>query len=178
MTLLARVVGALEAQGVPHCLIGAAALAMHGVTRSTRDLDLLVGDPKALKRGMWAELEGTGVSVDARRGDSEDPLAGVVRLEAEDDRPIDLIVGRAAWQRAVVERARPVQLGALEIPVAEAPDIVLLKLYAGGPQDLWDIQQLLDTPAGSEIAAEAEIRLADLPAETRRTWDRIRIPEA
>jgi len=150
VTLLSRAVGALRTRDVPHCLIGAAALAAHGVSRSTQDLD------------------------DVRRGEPDDPLAGVVRLEAADENAIDVVVGRAAWQRSVIERARPVQLDDLELPVAEAPDIVLLKLYAGGPQDLWDIQQLLDTPAGRQIAKDAEARLAELPSEALRLWARIR----
>lgn len=178
MTLLSRVVGALKTRGVPHCVIGAAALAAHGVSRSTQDIDLLALGPAALEGSTWIELKDAGVSVDVRRGDSDDPLAGVVRLETAEGSVVDVVVGRAGWQRSVIERARPVRLADLEVSVADAPDTVLLKLYAGGPQDLWDIHQLLDTPAGNEIAAEAEIRLADLPAETRRAWDRIRNPGA
>ncbi len=159
---------------MPHCLIGAAALAAHGVSRSTQDLDLLVVGPEALEDATWATLEAAGVSVDVRRGEPDDPLAGVVRLEVADESAIDVVVGRAAWQRTLIDRARPVRLDDLELPVAEAPDIILLKLYAGGPQDLWDIQQLLDTPAGSRIAADTEARLAELPSEARRLWARIR----
>ena len=159
---------------MPHCLIGAAALAAHGVSRSTRDLDLLVVGPAALEDATWATLEAAGVSVDVRRGEPDDPLAGVVRLEAAEESAIDVVVGRAAWQRSVVERARPVQLDDLELPVAEAPDIILLKLYAGGPQDLWDIQQLLDTAEGEQVEADVDARLVGLPAELRRHWDRVR----
>ena len=44
MTLLDDVHAALDADGVPHALIGAAALLMHGVSRSSLDIDLLATD--------------------------------------------------------------------------------------------------------------------------------------
>jgi hypothetical protein len=43
--LVAAVAAQLDRSGVPVRVIGAAALACHGVTRGTRDLDLLVTDP-------------------------------------------------------------------------------------------------------------------------------------
>ena len=42
MSLLARVSALLERRGTEHALIGAAALAAHGVPRATADLDILV----------------------------------------------------------------------------------------------------------------------------------------
>ena len=44
MTLLDRVSGLLTARGIPHALIGAAALAARGIARSTYDIDLLTTD--------------------------------------------------------------------------------------------------------------------------------------
>ncbi len=43
-----RVLGRLEERGVGVRVVGAAALAAHGVSRSTRDLDLLVVDRTVL----------------------------------------------------------------------------------------------------------------------------------
>ena len=174
MTLLARVVDALRSREIPHCLIGAAALAAHGVSRSTQDIDLLAADPAALSDMTWAELKNAGVSVDVRPGDSTDPLAGVVRLQSPEEDVVDVVVALAPWHRALIGRARAVRLEDLELPVAEAADIILLKLYAGGPQDMWDIQQLLGTARGHRIAADVDARLGDLPAEHRRLWDSIR----
>jgi hypothetical protein len=47
MSLLAEVLRVLERERVPHALIGAAALAIHGVSRSTADL-------------LWSRLRGEG----------------------------------------------------------------------------------------------------------------------
>ena len=47
-SLLRRVHERLEESGIGHAVIGAAALAIHGISRSTFDLDLLVTDRRAL----------------------------------------------------------------------------------------------------------------------------------
>ena len=52
-------------------------------------------------------------------------------------------------------------------------DLVLLKLYASGPQDAWDIQQLLSSPGREALTAEVETRLMELPAQATAFWRRI-----
>lgn len=63
MTLRSRVVAALRGASIPHALIGAGALAVHGVTRATLDFDLFVLDSFCLRPDAWADLESQGVSV-------------------------------------------------------------------------------------------------------------------
>jgi hypothetical protein len=54
------------------------------------------------------------------------------------------------------------------------PDLVLLKLYAGGTQDLWDIRVLLRTPEHERWAASVELELAVLPKSMRDRWADVR----
>jgi hypothetical protein len=61
VSLLGEVVAHLDAQRVSHALIGAAAMALHGASRATADVDLLTVDPRALAREMWKALEDDGV---------------------------------------------------------------------------------------------------------------------
>jgi hypothetical protein len=68
----------LDRRGVPHAVIGAVALAVHGVPRATADVDVLVTDPRCLDATWWESFVAAGATVDVRRGDAEDPLAGVV----------------------------------------------------------------------------------------------------
>ena len=171
MTTLAEAVGRLRAHGTPFALVGAAALALHGVPRSTRDLDLLALDPRCLDADFWRSLGGGAIDVTVRRGDATDPLAGVTRLRPNDGgAPVDVVVGRSAWQRGVLERAQPATVDDVVVPVAQAADLALLKLFAGGPQDLWDIAQLLAGDDAATITADVEQRLPTLPAECARLW--------
>jgi hypothetical protein len=171
VTLLERVADALERAGIPFALIGASALAVHGVSRSTLDQDLLATDPRSLDPEVWRALSGD-VGVDVRHGDADDPLAGVVRFALPGERDVDLVVGRGGWQAAVVARAVRIDTGSGTLPVAGAADLVLLKLYAGGAQDLWDIEQLLAADTGRTLTRDVESRLPSLPARCRDLWDR------
>ena len=61
LSLYARVVALLRERRVAFAVVGAAALAVHGISRATRR---------------------EGVEVTIRRGDPDDPLAGVLKLYA------------------------------------------------------------------------------------------------
>jgi hypothetical protein len=167
MTLLDRVVALLARREIPHALIGAAALAARGIARSTFDIDLLTTDARVLQDEWWSSFASGGVTVDVRRGDAEDPLAGIVRIEAPDERPVDVVVGRHAWQTRAVARAERAPDAP---PIVSAVDLVLLKLYAAGTQDLWDVRELLRHPGAEDLNAGVEAELAHLPPSMRKAW--------
>ncbi len=168
MTLLAQVARILDANAIRYALIGAGALAAHGVARSTYDIDLLTMDGGVLDAGLWLSM--SDATADIRTADAEDPLAGVVRFRRDDDRDVDLIVGRPAWQDGVLQRATPLRLPDVTVPVVTAPDLILLKLYAGGSQDAWDIEQLLGGPARGALIREVERHVSVLPPDGVSLW--------
>ena len=169
MNLLAEISSTLEVAGIRHALIGALALSAYGVNRASVDLDLFATDPSCLRPELWAGLQSRGVAVQVRKGDLTDPLAGVVRLQAPGETPIDVVVGKFIWQTRLLERAEPIG----GILVVRAADLVLLKLYAGGLQDAWDVQQLLARPFRDDLVREVESRLSDLPARCQDLWKKI-----
>ena len=168
MTLLAEVARILDACAIRYALIGAGALAAHGVARSTYDIDLLTMDGGVLDAGLWLSM--SDATADIRTADAEDPLGGVVRFRRDDDRDVDLIVGRPAWQDQVVQRATPLRLPDVTVPVVTAPDLILLKLYAGGSQDAWDIEQLLAGSARGALIREVERHVSVLPPDGVSLW--------
>lgn len=172
MTLLESVSTYLQQRTVPHALIGAAALALHGISRSTFDQDILVIDARVLDDGFWRPLE-TQAQVDVRRGDADDPLAGVVRLRQDDERDVDLVVGRHGWQEEMLARAELVP-NSNGLRVVRAADLVLLKLYAGGTQDRWDIEQLIALDGSGSLVREVESRLSALPQPCATVWAGLR----
>ena len=170
MSLFDDVVRLLRDAGIPHAVIGAAAMAAHGAARSTADIDLLVTSPQSLLAQTWAALPSTN-TVDIRRGDDDDPLAGVVRIARHGDVDVDVVVGKRAWQQGCVNRAVPSLVNG--VPVARLEDLVLLKLYAGGPQDAWDIHQMLALSEGSSAISALDALVASLPADAQALWQRI-----
>ena len=174
MSLLRDVLGVLDPQHVDLALIGAAALAVHGVSRATADVDLLTVDERVLDPKLWQELEAGGATLRLLKGDFEDPLAGSVRISAADDRIVDVVVGRYAWQKEIIESAESMSLGDVRLKVASPAGIILLKLYAGGPKDAWDIRALMESRADRKsIESDVDRVVQRLPAECRNLWKRL-----
>lgn len=165
MTLAAAVVEHLARRGIPCAVIGGAALAVHGIARATVDLDLLAAESTVLEPRSW---QGFGdPPSEIRRGDSDDPIDGVVRFR-RDEEVVEVVVGTSTWMRQIVGRSEPRNLGGESLPVVNAADLILLKLYAAGPQDLLDVRLLL--AALPAVAGEVDDRIGALPAEVRAAW--------
>jgi hypothetical protein len=81
------------------------------------------------------------------------------------------VLGKARWQARAVERADRSANGPR---VVAARDLVLLKLYAGGTQDLWDVRALLELPGRDELVAHVDEDVADLSADMRARWAGVR----
>ena len=171
MILLSDIVAKLEARGIACAVIGGLALAARGVARATLDADVLVVERQVLDEGFWVE-EPASILVEIRRGDSDDPLAGVVRCRRAAE-VVDIVVGKHAWQKPILARRTMLTIGGRPLPLVEDADLVLLKLFAGGPQDLLDVRLLIAADP-ADLPQRVESRLAVLPAEIRRVWDELR----
>lgn len=140
-----RIAALLEAEGIGVVLIGAVALAAHRYVRYTRDVDLAVNADLQRMRLFHGVLLSQGYDATFHEADREDPLGGVIdvvgpfgvvqivsfadRFPAAID---DALAGEAI-------RTRP-DGGLRVMPI---PQLVALKLYAGGLKSLADIVELL-----------------------------------
>jgi len=131
----------------------------------------MVVDRRVLTRELWSGFN--GVVPDLRVGDFDDPLAGVVRLRGVEARALDIVVAKHRFVGDVLTRAEAGYVSGVLVPVVRLADLVLLKLFAGGPQDAWDIEQAL-IAGGAEVRSEVDARIGDLPADARELWTRIR----
>lgn len=169
MTLVGQVIALFHRENIPYALIGASALAVHGIPRSTYDIDLLTTSARVLEPSLWEQLSAHDVSVDVRAGDAADPLRGVIRLQRASDRDVDVIVGRHQWQSDLLGRAVPSRVLDEDVAVVLKGDLILLKLYAGGHQDVWDIEQLL-ADADHGVLAHVASRISLLPMDCQSRW--------
>jgi predicted nucleotidyltransferase len=172
--LLSDVCATLTRSGVRHALVGATALAAHGVARATMDVDLLTVEDRVLNPEMWDPLRQGTTRVDIRHGDTDDPFRAVVRIERPEELPVDVLVGRFSWQRDMIDGAKPIEIGGANVPVVAAPDLILLKLFAGGSQDLSDVRRLLEVVSRDPIVREVDARVAVLPPDCQEHWERLR----
>jgi hypothetical protein len=167
---LEPVLRVLRTIGAPYALIGAHAMAARGYPRFTVDVDLLTTDRRVLDTGHWRELAAAGVQVDARAGDADDPLGGVVHLLLPDQTDVDLIVGKWDWEAALIGRAEPLLVAGAVVPVARTSDLILLKLAAGGHTDLHDAAALLQLEDSARIRTEVEAHIAEVRPDIGGRW--------
>lgn len=132
----------LDAEGIAHALIGGLALAAHGAGRATNDLDLVADGDRAadVDRVLAAHgFEPLHRSADVGNYVSADPARGRV----------DVLFVRRPQGRAILARAAPTEVLGATLRVADASDLIGLKVqaYANDPtrgrRDLADIEQLL-----------------------------------
>lgn len=167
---LEPVTRALDAAAVAYALIGAHAMAARGYPRFTTDIDLLTTDTRVLDAALWLPLIKGGALVDRRRGDDDDPLAGVARIVLTDGTNIDVVVGRWTWERELVGRAERMTVLGVTIGVPSTSDLILLKLAAGGHLDLHDAAALLALGDRERVIADVEPRLDDVRPDVRTLW--------
>ena len=124
-----------------YALIGGFAVSAWGVARATQDIDLAVAlgttDPARLATHLKASYQ---------PGDQDDPLRGVFRLElpaGERVVPVQLILLQPKWADLVFRHVKTISVLACRLPVVDWPALVLLKLYAGGPVDIQDAQDII-----------------------------------
>lgn len=149
-------------------------MAARGYPRFTVDVDLLTTDRRVLDRSIWADLEAAGVEVDPRRGDDDDPLAGVVHIQLSDDDDVDIVVARWTWEAGVIDRAEPLNVMGGVLPVARTSDLILMKLAAGGYLDQRDAAALFELGDRVLLVREIESRIDDVRPDIHEAWRSLR----
>lgn len=136
-------------------LIGGLAVSAWGVVRATQDIDLLADSTPsplrdlALRGRLQRFWEDRGCTVEWRVGATDDPIPLLLRLEMP--RPArglaaDILWAHKRWQREALMRTLTLSVSRLDVFILHPEDLVLMKLEAGGPQDLLDVEALLSTP--------------------------------
>lgn len=129
--------GLLRAYG----LIGGFASAVHGLPRSTEDIDFVV-IPATQDSKQLADILGG----EFRPGGTDDPLRGAfhVSIPSRDSPvPVQLIVLPVRWNDVITKGLRTFPVLGSQIPVVSWQALVLLKLYGGAPQDLLDVEAVI-----------------------------------
>jgi hypothetical protein len=136
---------ALSAAGAEYLVVGAYALAAHGLPRATGDLDLWVRPTAENARRVWRALEAFGAPLhDLTLEDLSRP--DIVFQIGLAPKRIDLLTSitgvgfeEASKNRVVVE------IEGLEIPVLGRAELIRNKRVVGRPRDLADIEELGET---------------------------------
>jgi predicted nucleotidyltransferase len=155
-----------------YALIGGLAVSARSTPRATKDVDFLVSAEKPFFEKEYPPvIRAMRYRCEVIKGDPADPVGEMIRVYDRDDDTglVDIIRVHWNWQLDVIERAESVTVGGVEVPVARAEDLVVLKLKAGGTQDLVDVEELLKLVAGTDTIDK--VRLLDLARRARVSKD-------
>lgn len=141
----------LRRMGFETRLIGATAMAVHGYTRATADIDIAVSAMSLdALRAVAAALAKLGRPTELREPDIDDPLGGLIRIEVDDMVDVDIInfgnphtgAGRRLGELIVTDEGLP--LVPTKLTAVSVSTLILLKLAAGSRFDLLDAAELLE----------------------------------
>lgn len=138
---LLAVVNELQVEGVEYALCGALALAVHGAPRATKDLDLVARKEDEAK--VREAVRRAGYIFEALPMDFSSGVEVQRFSKLVEGKPLMLDFLWASGPLAPIwGRRERVVWRDREVSVVSREDLITLKLTAGRPQDLVDIQSL------------------------------------
>ena len=143
--LLLDAIDILNEVGVPYAVAGAFAVACYGVPRYTGDADAVawLKDVGITVDQLKDRLAAEGYSVSVRRGDFEDPILLSMRVDDRFENRLDLLLSVRGMDPDAVHRCLSTQMLDSTVRVISAEDLIAMKLFAGGPQDVMDVRGIL-----------------------------------
>ena len=183
LSALADLTEWLEAAGVPAMLVGGIAASILGRPRATRDIDALAVAPEQQWSRLLASAEAHGICPRI-----ENPLQFARRTRVlllrhtESAIDLDVILGGLPFEADAVSRARLHEFAGVRVRLPEVEDLLIMKAIAHRPQDLRDIEGLLDVFPDANLARVSQfIRefaaaadLLDLPMEFEKLLEQRR----
>lgn len=136
------VLSGFNAERVEYLVVGAYALAAHGLPRATGDLDLWVARTPANAQRVWNALEKFGAHLrdlkvaDFQRADQVIQI-GISPSRVDILTSIDAVEFGDAWSRRVT-----LTVSQIEFPVISKEDLIANKTATGRPQDKADVARL------------------------------------
>ena len=135
---------AFEAAGVSWYVFGAQAAILHGSARLSADVDVTV-DLRGESRPT--PLVGPLAAAGFTRRELDDAAVEATRVLPVTHRvtsiPVDIVLAGPGLEALFLERARPMDVGGVRVPVACAEDVVAMKLLAGRPKDFEDVEAIV-----------------------------------
>jgi len=159
-----RIIAALDASGIPHMLTGSFASSLHGLTRATQDIDLVIDPTENQIRDLVRHLPPEDYYVDL------EAALEALRLRSQFN-IIDLATG---WKvDLIVRRDRPfsieefgrrqdIDFSGTPLAVASAEDIILAKLEWA---TMGSSQRQIE-----DVAGILQIRHAEIDREYVENW--------
>ena len=143
--LLLDVLDRISVFEIPYAIVGALAVSYHGLPRSTHDGDSVIWmrDSGRNVNDLKDNLAAAGYHVQLRRGDFEDPILQSILVTDRFDNVVDLLSGVRGMDPDAIQRCVSAPLVDSTVRFMGAEDLIGMKIFAGGPQDMMDVAGVL-----------------------------------
>lgn len=152
LQVLSDLSGWLEGSGIPFMVVGGVAASILGRPRATRDIDSLVWLSEASWAAALDEASKHGIlpRVDAPLDFARRTRVLLLR-HTESAIDIDVILAGLPFEREAIARSEPHDLGGVPVKLPQIEDLLIMKAVAQRPQDLRDIEGLLDAHPNMDV---------------------------
>lgn len=148
---LREIAGIFESLSACYAVMGGMAVRIHGIPRPTHDIDFTVALPRERLPDFFARATEAGYTVaESYLRGWVDQVAGMplVKLRmylAAHGIDIDIFLAESDFQASLLARRRREDLEGGPLWIVSPEDLILLKLVAGRPRDLVDVQDVIFT---------------------------------
>jgi hypothetical protein len=167
------IVGLLQSLGIPYAVVGAIGVSFYGIPRATTDGDAAVwlNGTGMSPQDVCVKLAAAGYRTKLSIGDIEDPIQAVIVIHDAHENKADLLIGVRGMDSDAAARTVPASLLDSSLRIMGAEDLVAMKVFAGGPQDLIDVRGILQV-SGERLDMDLLRKLARrYGADAVRTLD-------
>jgi hypothetical protein len=140
----------LDSIGSRWFLFGAQAAIVYGVSRLTADVDITVDLGVRPTAELVTALSGRGFRLRvADIGGFVESTRVLPLLHERTEIPVDVVLAGPGLEDLFFERATVRQVGDTSVPVAAPEDVIAMKILAGRPRDLEDVETMIRSGRGS-----------------------------
>lgn len=151
--LLSELAQALSAAKVPYCIVGGVAVNLHGASRETYNLDIVVPTEKRSLDALGAVFQKLGFRckqrieleelADRRTRRTLVERQNLVALTfARSDLEVELVVAPPIEASLLIKRSVKRDVGGVDVRVAALPDLICMKRVSGRLLDAGDVARL------------------------------------
>lgn len=138
-----KIVQHLQKDKIPYAVIGGVAMAYHAFARFTKDIDILIKQTEVEEISTILGKEGYAPSAKPWKFKDGMELRRFLKIEAEDEMIIDILVAGSSRQEEIIDQALEAESEETGIvKVATKEDLIWLKSIRNSPMDRADIETL------------------------------------
>jgi len=161
-SILERTAQSLDKRGIPFMVIGGQAAFAHGEPRATKDIGIALGVGPDRIDAICEVIQEVGLTSLAESPKQYAMETYVLPcLYEKSGVRVGFIFTLTGYEARAIKRAIKRNVGKTPVPFAAPEDLIIEKVFAGGPQDLADAKAILNRHEGLDLAYLRKV-LADL----------------